>query len=170
MHFVDQHVAVRSRSNALVSVTLETLLLKLVGHARHASRHLHHTSPFDSDIHAFFTALQESMVSNPPRCCGLGLIHAVAPSDHESTGRAQNFHESSAVTDAGVAYIHTPVSLQTMQTVVAVVVGMLEVPAAVMRAPGMCSPYVEFRCLASDVGGGGVMKSRRSLQRVGQAS
>ena len=68
-----------------------------------------------------------------------------------------------------MAYIHTPVSLERMQTVVALVVGMLEVPAAVMRAPGMCSPYVGLNCLASDAGGGGVMRSRRNLARAGQA-
>lgn len=98
-------------------------------------------------------------MNDPPRCCGLGLIHSVAPS--QAAG-------SSGDEVGGVAYIHTPVSLECMQSVTTIVVGMLEAPAALMRAAGMCSPYVAMHCLSSDAGGGGAMRSRRNLARAGQ--
>jgi hypothetical protein len=105
------------------------------------------------------------MINNPPRCCGLGIIHAVADSRGEDENNSRNFLENSG---ASVAYIHTPVSLEQMQSVTTVVVGMLEAPAVLMRAPGACSPYVAMNCLASDAGGGGMMRSRRNLVRAGQ--
>lgn len=113
------------------------------------------------------------MVNNPPKCCGLGLIHAVGPSPLQQIENdvpdPQNFHGSTKDTSTAIAYIHTPASQESMQSVTAVVVGMLEAPAVLMRAPGMCSPYVALNCLASDAGGGGVMRSRRNLVRAGQA-
>jgi hypothetical protein len=92
------------------------------------------------------------LVSNPPRCCGLGLVHAVDPTKG----------------DAGVAYIHTPASLTELESVRLLYSCMLELPNAVLGAHGSASPYLRLHCLTNDAGGAGHMKSRRNLQRVGQ--
>jgi hypothetical protein len=111
--------------------------------------------------------MQESIVNSPPRCLGLGLIHAVAPLQDSCENNSQDFQFSHQV--SGYVYIHTPVSLADMQLVTKILVGMWEVPVALISAPGMCSPYVALCCLPSDAGGGGVMRSRRNLARVSQA-
>lgn len=96
--------------------------------------------------------VQESLVNDPPLTCGLGLVHAVDPS--AGVG--------------GVAYIHTPAPLESLQGVGALCVCMLEVAKGILGADDLTSPYLSLHCLTSDASGSGTMKSRRNLVRAGQ--
>eukprot|EP00892_Ulva_mutabilis_P006306 jgi/Ulvmu1/4047/UM019_0024.1 len=96
--------------------------------------------------------LLEALVNDPLLTCGLGLVHAVAP----------------AAGVGGVAYIHTPAPLASLQGVGALCVCMLEVAKGLLSADDLTSPYLSLHCLTADASGSGTMKSRRNLVRAGQ--
>ena len=96
--------------------------------------------------------MQDALVNDPPLTCGLGLVHAVDP----------------AAGVGGVAYIHTPASLDSLEGLGAICVCMLEVVKAILGADDLTSPYLSLHCLTSETSGSSTMKSRRNLVRAGQ--
>ena len=84
-----------------------------------------------------------------PRCLGLGLVRSVDAA-------------------AGVLHVLTPLPPGTAAITTTLVVGRLELPAALLTAPLHASPYLTAWALAPEGSGGAAMRSRNNLQR-GQA-
>ena len=80
------------------------------------------------------------------RCLGLGLVRSVD-------------------TSAGVLHLLTPLPPGSASSVTTLVVGRLELPAALLTAPLHASPYLTAWALAQEGSGGAAMRSRNNLQR-----
>jgi polynucleotide 5'-hydroxyl-kinase GRC3/NOL9 len=85
------------------------------------------------------------------RCLGLGLVRSVDAA-------------------AGVLHLLTPLPPAVAASTTALVVGRLELPAALLAAPLHASPYLTSWALAPEGSGGAAMRSRNNLQRGGQAA
>jgi hypothetical protein len=81
-----------------------------------------------------------------PRCLGLALVRSVDAA-------------------AGVLHLLTSLPPGTAATTTTLVVGRLELPAALLTAPLHSSPYLTAWALAPEGSGGGAMRSRNNLQR-----
>ena len=80
------------------------------------------------------------------RCLGLGLVRSVDAA-------------------AGVLHLLTPLTPEQAGATSALVVGRLELPAALLAAPLHASPYLTAWALAPEGSGGAAMRSRNNLQR-----
>jgi polynucleotide 5'-hydroxyl-kinase GRC3/NOL9 len=81
-----------------------------------------------------------------PRCLGLALVRSVDAA-------------------AGVLYLLTAVAPAEAARAVALAVGRLELPAALLAAPAHASPYLTPWALPPDGSGGAAMRSRNNLLR-----
>jgi hypothetical protein len=83
-----------------------------------------------------------------PRCLGVALVRSVDAA-------------------AGVLYLLTPVPAARAAAAVALAVGKLELPPALLSAPLQSAPYVTPWALPPDGSGGAAMRSRNNLLRGG---
>jgi hypothetical protein len=109
--------------------------------------------PRDVDTDAEASAMQQRpsaplISAAAPRCLGVALVRSV-----DAT--------------AGVLYLLTPVSAAHAAATVALAVGKLELPPALLSAPLQSAPYVTPWALPPDGSGGAAMRSRNNLLRGG---
>ena len=111
-------------------------------------RLLHGAVPADDALRVLNGALVALVaeVAAGSRCLGLGLVRSVDAS-------------------AGVLHLLTPLPPGLASTVTTLVVGRLELPAALLTAPLHASPYLTAWALAQEGSGGAAMRSRNNLQR-----
>jgi len=69
--------------------------------------------------------------------------------------------------DGAALYLLTPLPLAAAAAASRLLLGRLALPAALLRAPGLCSPQLTHLALAAEGSGGGAMRSRNNLQRGG---
>lgn len=101
--------------------------------------------------------LQACMLHDPPCNTTLALVHAVKESRGADGGCTQ------------LAYIHSSRPISALESMNAIVLSRLAVPAQLLNAPGLVSPYMALFNLAAEGTGSAVMKSRRNLLRTSQA-
>lgn len=85
-------------------------------------------------------------LAGPPWCLGTGLVRGV---DGEG----------------GVLYLLTALPLARLQRVGTLLRGRIELPAALLQAPGLVSPYLSRFCIPAEGTGAAAMKSRGNLLR-----
>ena len=111
-------------------------------------RLLHGTVPANDALRVLNGALvglvAETATGSP--CLGLGLVRSVDAS-------------------AGVLHLLTSLPASSASAVTTLVVGRLELPAALLTGPLHASPYLTTWALAQEGSGGAAMRSRNNLQR-----
>jgi hypothetical protein len=63
---------------------------------------------------------------------------------------------------------HTFANVYSDQAAHKLVIGRIPVPAGLLAADGLLSPYMQLFCLAAEGSGSAAIKSRRNLARSGQ--
>jgi hypothetical protein len=98
--------------------------------------------------------VQAQMLADPPITSTLALVHSVDPKAGES----------------GTAYVYSSLAPKALQDYNVMVLGRLPLPAGLLGADGLASPYLQLFCLATEGTASAAIKSRRNLARRSQGT